>query len=70
MKKDEKVNIVAEVKELIDNSNALYLTDYSGITVSEISEIRNEFRKEGIKYKVFKNTLFERALSDSGKYSR
>jgi large subunit ribosomal protein L10 len=70
MKKDEKVDIVTEVKELIDNSNALYLTDYSGVTVSEINDIRNEFRKEGIKYKVFKNTLFKRALNDSGKYSK
>lgn len=70
MKKDEKVDIVAEVKDLIDNSNAVYLTDYSGVTVSEINDIRNEFRKEGIKYKVFKNTLFKRALTDSGKYSK
>lgn len=70
MKKEEKVDIVAEVKDLINNSNAVYLTDYSRVTVSEINEIRNEFRKEGIKYKVFKNTLFKRALIDSGKYSR
>jgi large subunit ribosomal protein L10 len=70
MKKDEKVDIVAEVKDLIDNSNAVYLTDYSGVTVSEINDIRNEFRKEGIKYKVFKNTLFKRALTNSGKYSK
>jgi large subunit ribosomal protein L10 len=70
MKKNEKVDIVAEVKVLIDNSNAVYLTDYSGITVSDINEIRTEFRKEGIKYRVFKNTLFKRALNESGKYSK
>jgi large subunit ribosomal protein L10 len=70
MKKNEKVDIVAEVKELIDNSNAVYLTDYSGIKVSDITDIRTEFRKEGIKYKVFKNTLFKRALNESGKYAK
>jgi large subunit ribosomal protein L10 len=70
MKKEEKVDNVAEVKELIDNSDALYLTDYSGVKVSEINDIRNEFRKEGIRYKVFKNTLFKRALEDSGKYNK
>lgn len=70
MNKNEKVDIVAEVKELIDNSNAVYLTDYSGITVSDITDIRTEFRKEGIKYKVFKNTLFKRALEESGKYAK
>jgi large subunit ribosomal protein L10 len=70
MKKEEKVDIIAEVRELIDASNAVYLTDYSGVTVSDINEIRNEFRKEGIKYRVFKNTLFKRALTESGKYSK
>ena len=70
MKKNEKVDIVGEVKELIDNSNAVYLTDYSGVTVADINDIRTEFRKEGIKYKVFKNTLFKRALDESGKYAR
>ena len=70
MKKNEKVDIVAEVKELIDNSDAVYLTDYSGITVSDVNEIRTEFRKEGVKYKVYKNTLFRRALSESGKYEK
>ncbi len=70
MKKNEKVESIAEVKELIDNANAVYLTDYSGIQVSDINDIRNEFRNEGVKYKVFKNTLFKRALDESGKYSK
>ena len=70
MKKDEKVDIIAEVKELIQNSNAVYLTDYSGVAVSDINNIRSEFRKEGVKYKVFKNTMFKRALSESGKYQK
>lgn len=70
MKKNEKVESIAEVKELIDNANAVYLTDYSGIQVSDINDIRNEFRNEGVKYKVFKNTLFKRALDESGKYAK
>lgn len=70
MNKNEKSEIISEVRELIDGSSALYLTNYSGITVSEISLIRNELRKEGVKYKVIKNTLFERALKESGKYEK
>jgi len=70
MNKNEKDEIVSSVKEMIDNSTAVYLTDYSGITVADISNIRNEFRKEGVKYKVIKNTLFKRALDESGKYSQ
>lgn len=70
MNKNEKAEIVSEVKEMIDNSSAIYLTDYSGISVADISDIRNQFRKEGVKYKVFKNTLFKRALNESGKFDK
>jgi large subunit ribosomal protein L10 len=70
MNKNEKEEIIAEIKVMIDNSTAVYLTDYSGITVSDISNIRNEFRKEGVKYRVIKNTLFKRALDESGKYNQ
>lgn len=70
MNKDEKTEIISEVKEMIKNSSAIYLTDYSGITVADISTIRNEFRKEGVRYKVIKNTLFKRALEEAGKYDK
>jgi len=70
MNKNEKVDLISEMKEVIDNSSAVYLTDYAGISVADISEIRNQFRKEGVKYKVFKNTLFKRALDESGKYDK
>jgi large subunit ribosomal protein L10 len=70
MNKNEKAEIIAEAKELIENSTALYLTDYNGINVADISDIRNQFRKEGVNYKVFKNTLFKRALEESGKYEK
>ena len=70
MDKNEKPEIVSEIKEMIDESTAVYLTDYSGITVEDINDIRNQFRKEGVKYKVFKNTLFKRALNETGKYDK
>lgn len=70
MNKNEKPEIVSEIKEMIDQSTAVYLADYSGISVEDINGIRNQFRKEGVKYKVFKNTLFKRALDESGKYDK
>lgn len=70
MNKNEKAEIIAEAKELIENSTAVFLTDYSKINVADISDIRNQFRKEGVTYKVFKNTLFKRALVESGKYEK
>jgi len=70
MNKNEKAEIISEIKEVIEKSSALYLADYSGINVSDISNLRNQFRNEGVQYKVYKNTLFERALSESGKYEK
>lgn len=70
MNKNEKAEIIAEAKELIEHASAVYLTDYSKINVADISDIRNQFRKEGVSYKVFKNTLFKRALVESGRFEK
>jgi large subunit ribosomal protein L10 len=70
MNRNEKTDVVSEVKETIEKSTAVFLTDYSGVNVEDINDIRNQFRKEGVKYKVFKNTLFKRALQESGKYGK
>ncbi len=70
MNRDGKSEIVSEVKELLSDASAVYLADYSGINVEDISNLRNQFRNEGVKYKVFKNNLFKRALDESGKYEK
>jgi large subunit ribosomal protein L10 len=69
MNKDQKIAITSEIKELMDASGALYLTDFKGMTVAEANELRDEFYKANIKYRVVKNTLALRAIQDSGKYS-
>jgi large subunit ribosomal protein L10 len=70
MKKNEKIEVINEARKLIEESSAVYVADYTGVNVAEITDLRNQFRKEGVKYKVFKNTLFKRALVESGKYTR
>jgi large subunit ribosomal protein L10 len=70
MNSNEKSEIISEIKELLGSSTAVYLTDYSGINVEDISALRNQFRNEGVRYKVYKNTLVKRALKESGKYDK
>lgn len=70
MNKNEKAEVISEILEVINGSSAVFLTDYSGINVADISDIRNQFRKEGVRYKVYKNTLFKRALEESGKFEK
>ena len=69
MEKDKKIEITGEIKEMLDNAGALYLTDFIGMTVEEVNELRNEFFKANIKYKVVKNTLALRAIKESKNYS-
>lgn len=68
MNKTEKAEKISEIKESIENSTAIYLVDYHGVTVEEISNLRRNFRKEGVTYKVYKNTLFQKALEELDKY--
>lgn len=71
MPKEEKVEAVQELRERIEGSNSLLLTDYRGLTVSEITTLRKALREAGADYKVVKNTLFRLAaekLADSGIY--
>ncbi|MCB0746558.1 MAG: 50S ribosomal protein L10 [Ignavibacteriae bacterium] len=70
MKKNEKVESVSEIKALIEESNGIYLVDYSGVNVQDISHLRREFLKENVNYKVFKNSLLKRALADVGGYDK
>lgn len=69
MNKEQKAESVREIKELIESSEAMYFTDFAGLTVEHVNELRQEFFKSDLKYKVVKNTLTVRALSESEKYS-
>lgn len=68
MEKNKKNELVAEITAYMDESPAIYLTDFAGMTVAEVENMRSEFYKAGIKYKVVKNTLALRALRQSENY--
>lgn len=70
MNKTEKQDSVAEIKELINNSSAIFLVNYDKVNVENINKLRKEFIKEGVTYKVFKNTLAKRALTEIGGYDK
>jgi len=61
-----KVERVAELKEQIEGANALLLTEYRGLTVEEITELRRSLRDVDASLSVIKNTLMQRAANDAG----
>ena len=65
MPKAEKIERVGELKERIEGSDALLLTDYRGLTVSDITELRRSLAEGGTRFSVVKNTLMQRAAVDA-----
>jgi len=60
----EKVAIVAEVREKFQNSEAVVLTEYRGLNVSDMAALRSAMREAGGEYKVYKNTLVRFAAKE------
>ena len=61
---EQKQLVIDEIKEKIENSNGVVLFDYRGLTDAEIKELKLALRDVDSEYKVYKNTLMQRALND------
>ena len=66
MKRTEKEQLVTELRDKIKGAKALYYTDFTGLNVKRMTELRRRFRKAGVEYVVIKNTLALRAINESG----
>ncbi|MBZ4688696.1 MAG: ribosomal protein [Clostridiales bacterium] len=64
--RQEKERVVQEIKSKLQNSNAAVLTDYRGLNVAEVTELRKQLREAGVEYKVLKNTLVKIAAKEVG----
>jgi len=65
MPKAEKLERVGELKKRIEGSDALLLTEFRGLTVSDITELRRSLAEGGTRFAVVKNTLMQRAAVDA-----
>lgn len=66
MKRNEKEQLVTGLSDRIRNANALYFTDFTGLNVKRMTELRRRLRKAGVEYVVIKNTLAMRAVTEAG----
>ena len=57
---------VEEIKEKINKAQTVVLVDYRGLNVEQLTELRSEYRKANVEYKVYKNTMMRFAFKDSG----
>jgi large subunit ribosomal protein L10 len=60
----DKVAVVDEVRSRLESSDGALLTEYRGLTVTELAELRRDLAAAGGDYKVYKNTLVRLAIAD------
>ncbi len=65
---ENKQAIVAELKALLEESQLALVIDYKGLSVAEISDLRNRLREKGAVCKVTKNTLMRIAVEDNNNW--
>jgi large subunit ribosomal protein L10 len=66
MPKPEKTAVVEEIRSRLDDADAAVLTEYRGLSVRALAELRGSLRPANTEYKVFKNRLARRAAEEAG----
>ncbi|MDZ7339289.1 MAG: 50S ribosomal protein L10 [candidate division KSB1 bacterium] len=66
MARPEKERVVAEVSEGLTRARGIYVTDFSGLNVEEVTELRKTLRDANVQYRVVKNTLARRSVRQAG----
>jgi len=66
MARPEKVQAVADIREGLESAEAVFLTEYRGLSVQAVQDLRRALRNSGAEYKVVKMTLAKLAAGDAG----
>lgn len=62
----QKTQNVEEIREKINKAQSIVLVDYRGLNVAQITELRSQYRKAGVDYKVYKNSMMRFAFKEEG----
>ena len=62
MTKEEKVLVIQEIKELLQDAKAVYVADLEGLNASQTSDFRRQAFKNNVQLRVVKNTLLQKAM--------
>ena len=66
MPRPEKTAVVEEIRTKLDGADAAVLTEYRGLSVRALADLRGSLRPANTEYKVFKNRLARRAAEEAG----
>ena len=63
---DSKKTVVSEIAQKMKDADSTVVVEYRGLSVSEITQLRRDLRAEGVEFKVYKNSLTQRAAQEVG----
>lgn len=63
---EAKQQVVNEISGKFNNAQSAVVVEYRGLTVAQVTELRRNLRAEGVEYKVYKNSLSQRAAEACG----
>ena len=66
MLKTDKERVIADLAARLKQTETLVVTDYRGLSTSDLAQLRGELRKHGARFSVVKNTLAKRAAEEAG----
>ena len=69
-KKSDKQLLVDSLSAKLGSAQALFYTDFTGLNVKRMTDLRRRLKKAGVEYVVIKNTLALRAVNESGLVSQ
>lgn len=62
MLRPEKEKVVSQLKDKLSQAKSLFLTDFTGLNVGEMTELRRNFKEKNVEYEVAKNSLIRLAI--------
>lgn len=63
---DSKKAVVSEIAQKMKESQSTVVVEYRGLSVAEVTQLRRDLRAEGVDFKVYKNSLAQRAAIEAG----
>lgn len=70
MKRSDKEQLVVELRAKLEGATSLYYTDFTGLNVKRMTELRRRLRRAKVEYVVIKNSLALRAVNEAGLVSQ
>lgn len=66
MPKPEKIETINSVKKYLQDAKSIFVTDYTGLNVADMTVLRKRLRENSVKYLITKNTLLKIAAKETG----